>query len=135
MSMAQQRQLPPEDMPQFLNKPQPVRPSQRRLPPPDVTVMHDDEDIPTPFSVRMTEYLWPTLFWFMAFFNTAVMMLAVLNISTEGYNVWVHAQAGLVTVFLTGFAALIVKWILNGPDGWPSSHRQTVLAPPPKSDD
>lgn len=135
MNVAPQRNIAHEEMPQFINK---VKQHQaRQLPPPErertpqITEAFE-EDFDVPFSVRMIEYLWPTLFWFMALFNIAVMTVAVFNIYAEGYAVWIHLQAGIVTVALTGFSALIHKWILNGPDGWPGFSRRLSLEPPLK---
>lgn len=125
-----QRQAPPaspEELPQFLNKPSPMRkPMAGQLPPP-AGYEEEDEDLYTPFSIKMTEYLWPTTFWFLAAFNVAILGLAVYDISQGGYNVWVHAQAALVSILSMAVTAMITKWILNGPDGLPVRRRPPLL--------
>jgi len=123
------RQGQPEELPQFLNKPPQIRKPQAG--PPPLGEYEGDDDVYTPFSIRMTEYLWPTMFWFLASFNVAILGLAVFDISQNGYNVWIHAQAVFVTILSVAVTAMITKWILNGPDGIPSRKR---LLPLPTED-
>lgn len=126
MSTATQaKSLPPTELPKFLEE---AQAKQRNLPPPPSPAARRsvqqatfvDDPSAVPFHVRMTDYLWPSIFWVMMFYNTAVMAIAVWNIATEGFSAWIHFQAGIITVSTTGMIAIIVKWILNAPDGVPS---------------
>lgn len=116
------RQL--EDLPRFLDEaslPPPSQTNGRALPPPSPTetVSHKEVVATVSLHKRLTDYFWPVMFWGLLIYNFAVMGVAVYTMATEGFSAWVHAQAGLIVVFTTGLVAIIVKWILNGPNGIP----------------
>ena len=87
--------------------------------------IQEDTEVHVPLKVYLTDYLWPVMFWCMLCYNGAVMALAALDISKNGYNSLTHLQGGFITVVTTACAAMIVKWILNGPDGLPGRRSQT----------
>lgn len=120
MNVAQTRQLPARnDLPKFIED------QQAQAQKPRAVVTFPDEVPAVPFATRMADLVWPAALWALFLYNSAVMTLAVYTIAVEGFSAWVHAQAGLIVVMSTGLAAIIVKWIINGPDGMPHQQRQS----------
>lgn len=67
---------------------------------------------------KLYDLVWPISIWCTAIINISI-MASVMWATINNYDAWKHAQVAFISVGMLALQAIIYKWILRAPDGFP----------------